>query len=155
MQQNKKLSVHLEGKKPIILEKKRHTIKAQLVVAKTTLEIISVMVCKGSIHDFELFKRSRLKLPRQARKLVDLGYQGLQKMVENVCLPHKKPKGASLSELQKKENRLLAQKRVFIEHVNRRCKIFRITKETYRGKHRNFGKTWNLVAGLVNLRFPA
>ena len=32
-------------------------------------------------------------------------------------------------------------------------KIFRITKDVYRGKHKNHGKIWNLVAGLVNLRY--
>ncbi|HEO65306.1 MAG TPA: IS5/IS1182 family transposase, partial [Spirochaetes bacterium] len=40
-----------------------------------------------------------------------------------------------------------------IEHINRRCKIFRIVKETYRGKHKNYRKTWNVVAALVNLRY--
>jgi len=34
-----------------------------------------------------------------------------------------------------------------IEHVNRRCKIFRIVKETYRGKHKNVHKTWTVIAG--------
>ena len=32
-------------------------------------------------------------------------------------------------------------------------KIFRITKDVYRGKHKNHGKVWNLIAGLVNLRY--
>ena len=34
----------------------------------------------------------------------------------------------------------------------RRCKIFRIVKDVYRGKHKNYSLTWNLVAALVNLR---
>ncbi|MDD2661053.1 MAG: hypothetical protein PHY54_15465 [Methylococcales bacterium] len=43
--------------------------------------------------------------------------------------------------------------RVFIEHINRRCKIFRIVKDVYRGKHKHYSLTWNLVAALVNLRY--
>jgi len=58
-----------------------------------------------------------------------------------------------LTSEEKQYNRELAQKRIVIEHVNRRCKIFRIAKETYRGKHKKYGKTWNLIAGLVNLRY--
>ncbi|MFZ2450493.1 MAG: hypothetical protein WAW36_08240, partial [Methylovulum miyakonense] len=38
----------------------------------------------------------------------------------------------------------LSKRRVFIEHVNRRCKIFRIVKDVYRGKHKNYSLTWNL-----------
>ena len=35
----------------------------------------------------------------------------------------------------------------------RRCKIFRIVKDVYRGKHKHYSLTWNLVAALVNLRY--
>ena len=37
--------------------------------------------------------------------------------------------------------------------INRRCKIFRVVKEVYRGKHQHYSKTGNLIAGLVNLRY--
>ncbi|MEQ1637565.1 MAG: transposase family protein [Methylococcales bacterium] len=55
---------------------------------------------------------------------------------------------------RKRHNRELAKRRLAIEHVNRRCKIFCIVKEAYRGKHKNYSQTWNLVAVLVNLRYP-
>lgn len=87
--------------------------------------------------------------------LADLGYMGMEKLHANCWLPHKKPKGGKLTKLQKKENRALSSLRARIENVNRRCKIFRATKETYRGKHKNYGKVWNAVAGLVNLRYAA
>ena len=61
--------------------------------------------------------------------------------------------GGQLSDEQKQHNRELAKKRIAIEHVNRRCKIFRIVKDKYRGKHKNYGKTWNLIAALVNFRY--
>ena len=65
----------------------------------------------------------------------------------------KKPKGKELTKRQKLYNHLLSKKRIVVENVIRRCKIFRITKDVYRGKHKNHGKVWNLVAGLVNLRY--
>jgi hypothetical protein len=43
--------------------------------------------------------------------------------------------------------------KIKIEHVNRRCKIFRIVKATYRGKHKHYRKTWTVVATLGNLRY--
>ena len=58
-----------------------------------------------------------------------------------------------LTKQQKKDNKTLASLRIFVENINRRCKIFRITKETYRCKHKNYGKVWNVVAGLVNMRY--
>ena len=42
---------------------------------------------------------------------------------------------------------------IVVENIIRRCKIFRIAKDVYRGKHKNHGKVWNLIAGLVNLRY--
>ena len=52
-----------------------------------------------------------------------------------------------------KENKKKSQGRIPVEHINRRCKIFRIVKETFRGKHKNIGKTWNLIAGLIKFRY--
>ncbi len=86
---------------------------------------------------------------------MDLGYQGITKVLDNVSIPDKKPKGGSLTPEQKENNKLKSKKRVPVEHINRKCKIFRIVKETFRGKHKNIGKTWNLIAGLVNFRYGA
>jgi hypothetical protein len=72
---------------------------------------------------------------------------------QNSVLPIKKQKGKPLSAEDKAHNKALSKQRVFIEHVNRRCKIFRIVKDVYRGKHKNYSLTWSLVAALVNLRY--
>ena len=58
-----------------------------------------------------------------------------------------------LTKKQKLYNHLLSKKRIIVENIIKRCKIFRITKDVYRGKHKNHGKVWNLVAGLVNFRY--
>jgi hypothetical protein len=136
-------------------KKKRHTLKAQLVICLCTLQILSVICGKGRAHDFTLFKQSNLRILNEILKYVDLGYQGIQKLVANSKLPFKTSKNKPLTPEQKQYNRLLAKLRIKIEHVNRRCKIFRIVKETYRGKHKHYRKTWAVVAALVNLRYVA
>ncbi len=120
-----------------------------------TLEILSIICRKGAVHDFRILKESHLPIHRGIEKLGDAGYQGIQRIYENSRIPIKKTKKRPLSAENKKYNRELAKKRIFIEHINRRCKILRIVKETYRGKHKNYGKTWNIVAALVNLRYVA
>jgi len=122
------------------------------VICLLTLTILSVVMGKGKQHDFSVFKDSRLLLHPDALVLVDSGYQGIQKYHQNSILPIKKKKGQPLSVEDKAHNKALAKRRIFIEHINRRCKIFKIVKDVYRGKHKNYSLTWNLVAALVNLR---
>lgn len=122
------------------------------MICLLTLTILSVVMGKGKQHDFSVFKDSRLLLHPDALVLVDSGYQGIQKYHQNSILPIKKKKGQPLSAEDKAHNKALAKRRIFIEHINRRCKIFRIVKDVYRGKHKNYSLTWNLVAALVNLR---
>ncbi len=69
---------------------------------------------------------------RTARQLADSGYQGMHAHHQNSTLPIKKQKGKPLSTEDKAHNKTLSKQRVFIEPINRRCKIFRIVKEVYR-----------------------
>jgi hypothetical protein len=113
-----------------------------------------VVVCgKGRTHDFELLKQAQLRIAAAVEKYGDAGYQGLAKLFANGFTPIKKPKDRDLTADEKAYNRELARLRIYIEHVNRRCKIFRIVKDTYRGKHRHYHKTWTVVAALVNIRY--
>ena len=118
-----------------------------------TQAILSVAIGKGRQHDFSVFIGSRGLLHPDAALLADSGYQGMHKHHQNAILPIKKKKGQPLSAEDKTHNKALAKQRVFIEHVNRRCKIFRIVKDVYRGKHKHYSLTWHLVAALVNLRY--
>jgi hypothetical protein len=111
-----------------------------------------VVVGKGRQHDFSIFKGGGILLHPDALLLADSGYQGMHKHHRNSTLLIKKKKGQRLSTEDKAHNKTLSKQRIFIEHINRRCKIFRIVKEVYRGKHKNYSLTWNLVAALVNLR---
>ena len=114
---------------------------------------MSVYCGKGRMHDFKILKKSKIRIHQEIKKLADSGYQGIQKIYGNTEIPIKKKKNKQLTVEQKKHNKELSKKRILIENVIRRCKIFRIVKEKYRGKHKNYGKVWNIIAALVNLRY--
>ena len=56
-----------------------------------------------------------------------------------------------LTSEQKTANRELACQRIFVEHVIRKVKIFRILSERYRNRRKRFGLRFNLIASLYNL----
>ena len=82
--------------------------------------------------------------------LADSGYQGLSKLHAKSKTPRKKPRKSELTEEQRQSNRELASRRVMVEHVIRRLKIFRIVAERYRNRRRRFTLRFNLIAGLYN-----
>ena len=83
---------------------------------------------KGQQHDFSVFKDGRLLLHPDVLLLADSGHQGMHKHHQNSNLPVKNKKGQSLSTEDKGYNKILSKQRIFIEHVNRRCKIFELSK---------------------------
>ena len=124
-------------------------------------QIIQISCAKGTKHDFKIFKESKVWEQEEIRNvewLADCGYLGIDKMVPNSTIPTKKPKKSKknsepkLTKEEKKRNKEISQERVPVENIIRECKIFRITKDKNRGKHKNYSLCWNLVAGFVNLK---
>ncbi len=113
-------------------KKKRHTLKAQVVVNGANGQIICTAFGKGRVHDFRLFKQHRIPMLPEQLCLADKGYQGMTKLHLSSCTPTKKPRQAMLNTAERQHNRLLARLRVVAEHVNRSLKIFRILAERYR-----------------------
>lgn len=99
-----------------------------------------------------MLKESKLKINTPAQIKVDKGFQGLCKLFPQAQVPFKASKHQPLTQEQKAANRHLAKERILIEHINRECKIFRICQARYRGKHKNYERTWKLVTSLVNLK---
>jgi IS5 family transposase len=130
-------------------KKKRHTHKIQMVIDAKTKEIISLHIEKGSCHDFNLYKKTKLRIHPKIKQKLDSGYQGAQKMHLNTDLPKKKSKNHPLSKTDKQSNRKLAQERVYIEHTNCQCKVFKLLKNHYRS-HSRFGLRATLIATFVN-----
>ena len=82
--------------------------------------------------------------------LADKGYQGIRKIHTSSYTPIKKKKKQPLDSMEQEYNRELAKQRIYIEHVIRSLKIFRILSEVYRNRRRRFGLRFNLIAGLYN-----
>lgn len=115
-----------------------------------SLEIIATAFATGSTHDFHLFKESRTGMSPQICSLADAGYLGIGKVHENSRIPAKKSKLHPLTQAQKAENHQLSCQRIFVEHVIRRLKIFRILSERYRNRRKRFALRFNLIAAIYN-----
>ena len=131
-------------------KKKCHTLKTQLVINQETREIICTAFGPGHCHDFNLFKKSKIYFHPEKNSLQDSGYQGIKDYHPNSYIPRKKPKNGKLSRLEKDYNRVLAQERIMIEHVNRSLKIFKILSSRYRNRRRRYGLRCNLLSAIYN-----
>ncbi len=114
--------------------------------------ILAVRSARGTTHDFQILKKSNLDINPNAKIKTDKGFLGIKSLYPKAEVPHKASKHHPLTKEQKQYNRQLAKERTLIEHRNREYKIFRICKQQYRGKHKNYEKTWKLVSAIVNLK---
>jgi len=115
-------------------------------------QIIALTMGKGRAHDFKLFKESKL-VKRIANReiLVDSGYQGIADICPKAKTPKKKTKKNPLTKEEKKENRKHASKRIIVEQINAKIKVFKITKYPYRNRRKRFGLRMNLICAIINL----
>ena len=116
-----------------------------------TAQIVATAFSYGSKHDFQLFKDDRSEIAKHIRVLADAGDQGLADLHENCQTPFKKSKHHPLTKRQKQRNRTLAHKRILIEHIFRKLKVFRILRERYRNRRKRFTLRFNLIAAIYNL----
>ncbi len=56
-----------------------------------------------------------------------------------------------LSKDDKKENRKLSAKRIIIEQINAKIKVFKIVKYPYRNRRKRFALRMNLICTIVNI----
>ena len=140
------------GQKPWYSGKqKRHTIKTQIIICAKTKIVIAIFVCRGSTHDFAMWKESiGAKVVKHIKIQADSGYQGIKKFHGNSETPKKKTKKSPLSKEEKANNQRIASERIGIEHVNRRLKRFRIFSGRYRNRRKRFGLRMSLLCGLYN-----
>jgi IS5 family transposase len=124
--------------------------KIQLLINHGTLEIISVAIGKGKEHDFQIFKKSKVKAVPEIEIIADKRYQGIKNYHANSKTPAKKPRKGKLNPDQKRDNRNQAQVRIKVEQMIRCLKIFRILSSRYRNRRKRFGLRVNLIAGIYN-----
>ncbi len=78
--------------------------------------------------DINLFRQQQAKFSTEQKFVGDKAYVG----GAQTTTPMKKPKGGELTSEQQEENKKLSRRRIFIEHLIRRLKIFRIAAEKFR-----------------------
>jgi hypothetical protein len=113
-------------------------------------KVICIYEGKGSVHDFELFKQSGIHIADFILLVGDKGFQGICDIHANSIIPFKKPKNGTLTKEQKVFNSKLSKFRIFIEHVNRRIKRFKILQQPYRNKQRKHLLRISLICGIYN-----
>ena len=121
-----------------------------MIANQKTAEIVATAFGQGNKHDFQLFKDDKLDIALHIRILADAGYQGLADLHENCQTPFKKSKYHPLTKKEKQRNRALARKRIVIEHIFRKLKVFRILSERYRNRRTRFSLRFNLIAAIYN-----
>lgn len=129
-------------------KKKRHTIKAQIVIQGRSIR--STSFANGRMHDYKLFKKSKTRFRSNKNVKVDSGYQGLQKVHANTDLPKKNTKKKPLNREEKLANKEQAKERVTVEHVIGHIKKFKILSTKYRNRRKRFALRFNLICGIYN-----
>jgi transposase len=117
--------------------------------------IITTDFCNGKQHDFQLFKQGCYPVAKQICIIADAGYQGLADLHSNSQTPAKKSKLHPVSLEQKASNRKLSKKRILIENIIRKLKIFRILSERYRNRRKRFSLRFNLIAAIYNFELKS
>lgn len=122
-------------------KKRTHTFKSQIFTSEKGDEIIDVIPSvRGPRSDISLFREQKYK--------GDKAYVG----DEQIVTPMKKPKGGELSEEQKQRNREISSKRIYVEHVIRRVKLYRIAAIRYRWSPQKHGDIIAVLCALVRIR---
>lgn len=141
-----------EQKKFYSGKKKNHTLKNQFIVTPNGREIVDIIVGEpGPTSDINIWRVSQSKLGFTLIFKGDKAYIG-EPQIET---PHKKQKSQQLSAKEKEENREKATQRIFVEHVIRLVKIFRVAQERFRLRMENYQKVILTICGLVRLRIGA
>lgn len=104
----------------------------------------------GKEHDFKLFKESKVPIQKETEICADSGYQGILDIHANSCTPKKATKKHELIKEEKKSNREISKKRILVENVIGKVKIFRILSERYRNRRKRYNLRFNLIAGIYN-----
>jgi hypothetical protein len=113
---------------------------------------VDVVVGKpGPMSDIKIY-RQVLKLFKPQQSLSgDKAYVG----EPQISTPSKKPKNGELTKLQKQENKALSSKRIFVEHLIRVVKIFKVVQNRFSLHKRRYQDIILTVCGLVRLRIYA
>jgi hypothetical protein len=109
-------------------------------------EIVDVVVGEtGATVDINIWRKQRSSDAPSQRFQGDKAYVG-EPLINT---PHKKPRNRPLTPAQNRENKTKAQKRIFVEHLIRLLKIFRVAAERFRLKPKKYEPVILMACGLI------
>ncbi|MBK8912787.1 MAG: transposase [Chlorobi bacterium] len=82
------------------------------------------------------------------------GISGVIEDPEQRMVAAQAAEGGALGDWEKEENREHSRKRIVIEHVFGRLKVFKIIAEKYRNRRKRFDVRFNLIAAIHNFELP-
>ena len=136
-------------------KKKRHTRQSTVATDENKKILYVYKVRPGKQHDKKLFEKSDLPniIPKGVTVWVDLGYQGVKNTTSlDVMMPHKKPKGKKLTDVQKAENKLISSVRIVVENAIGGIKRYDCISDIYRNRIPDTdNKMFDIACGLWNL----
>lgn len=138
-----------EQKKYYSGKKKNHTFKNQITVLPDGKDIVDIIAGQaGPKSDITLFRQGKKSFNKNQKFQGDKGYEG----EPSIKVPTKKPKKGELTLSQKLKNKELASERIFVEHLIRMIKIFRVASERFRLNPSKYEKIIMTICGLVRFR---
>ncbi|WP_246163376.1 HARBI1 family protein [Brasilonema sennae] len=133
-------------------KKKSHTFKNQIIVLPDGKDIVDVIVGRpGPKSDINVFRESRKGFDPNQKFKGDKAYEG----EPFIKTPTKKAKKQELTLEQKEKNKELASERIFVEHLIRFIKIFRVASERFRLNPHKYEQIVMTICGLVRFRIGA
>ena len=138
-----------EPKKFFSGKKKKHTFKNPIISLPLGKDIVDAIIGeRGPAADVNLLRKQQAKFSEKQTFEGDKAYIG----AERTQTPHKKPPKKELTAAQKDENRKRSQQRIYIEHLIRIIKIWRVARERCRLHPNSYQKVIRVIYGLVRLR---
>lgn len=130
-------------------KKKQHTLKIQFIGMPKAQDIVDVEVSyPGATADVNIFRKQQNKFHPKQGFGGDKAYQG----GKNIKTPHKKNKNRELTQEQKEENQKFSSNRIYIEHLIRIVRVFKIASQKFRLKINVYDDIILTICGLVRLR---
>ena len=124
--------------------------KSLVVVDKADKSVICTAFANGKCHDFNLYKKSKIRANPKIVVKTDTGFIGIKKFHANSVLPKKRSKNNPLTKEDKQLNKEISSERAANEHGIGFVKRFKILSERYRNRRKRFGLRFNLIAGMCN-----
>jgi hypothetical protein len=138
-----------EQKKHYSGKKKMHTLKNQIICLPKGEDIVDVVAGEpGPKADITIWRENADKFDEKQKFSADKAYVS----EPQIRTPKKKPKNGELTQEEKEKNKEISSERIFVEHLIRIIKIFKIMEERFRLKKDKYESVFNAVCGLVRLR---